>query len=119
KRLAAQLGPWAVSGPALAVGTQALADRSWIEGARQSLDRSAARLDGILRAAKLDCLGGTSLFRLTGTPKASGLFIHLGRAGILARAFAEHPAWLRFGLPASEPEWQRLQNVFATWTDKD
>ena len=47
-RLRAALGPWAVSGPALAVGTQALADAAWIERTRRRLDKASARLDGIL-----------------------------------------------------------------------
>src|SRR6202161_706740 len=38
-RLAAMLGPWAVSGPALVIGTAALADTAWIEAARAGLDR--------------------------------------------------------------------------------
>ena len=36
-RLAAMLGPWAVSGPALAIGTAALADTAWIEATRHRL----------------------------------------------------------------------------------
>src|SRR5262249_18594303 len=36
-RLATKLGPWAVSGPALAIGAAALADRRWIETTRQRL----------------------------------------------------------------------------------
>jgi cobalamin biosynthetic protein CobC len=117
RRLAAQLGPWAVSGPALAIGARALADRAWSETARHHLTQAAARLDAILGAAKIKILGGTTLFRLIQTPAAAKLFDHLGRAGILTRAFPDHPAWLRFGLPASEQEWQRLQEAMAAWVD--
>ena len=69
-RLAALLGPWAVSAPALAVGTAALADRDWIEKTRRRLAEAAARLDAILNGAGLDIVGGTTLFRLV--PDASG-----------------------------------------------
>jgi cobalamin biosynthesis protein CobC len=117
RRLAAQLGPWAVSGPALAIGTQALADRAWSEMTCHYLTQATARLDAILGAAKLKVLGGTTLFRLIQTPAAGKLFDHLGRAGILTRAFPDHPAWLRFGLPASEQEWPRLQEAMAAWVD--
>jgi cobalamin biosynthetic protein CobC len=117
QRVSAQLGPWAVSGPALAIGAQALADRAWIEATRNKLAQAATRLDGILHAAKLEILGGTPLFRLTHTPAAVKLFQHLGRAGILTRAFVDHPTWLRFGLPAAEPQWQRLQEAMAAWAD--
>jgi cobalamin biosynthetic protein CobC len=108
-RLAAKLGPWAVSGPALAVGAAALADAAWIEATRQRLFQASARLDAILIGAGLGIPGGTALFRLVRTPAAPALFHHLGGAGILARNFPDNATWLRFGLPAREEEWQRLQ----------
>jgi len=114
-RLAALLGPWAVSGPALAVGATALADRAWIETTRDNLGTAAARLDAILSGAGLSIVGGTSLFRLARARDAGELFQHLGRAGILIRIFADRADWLRFGLPASEPDWQRLEIAMAAF----
>jgi len=108
-RLSAALGPWAVSGPALAVGTKALADAAWIERTRRRLAKAAERLDAILSGAALEIVGGTTLFRLVRTPAASDLFDHLGRAGILVRVFADHPRWVRLGLPGNAPAWRRLQ----------
>jgi len=108
-RLAAQLGPWAVSAPALAVGAKALADQAWIETTRRRLAQAAARLDAILSGSGLDVIGGTALFRLARTRAANELFHHLGRAGILVRVFPDHPMWVRFGLPAAEQDWQRLR----------
>jgi cobalamin biosynthetic protein CobC len=108
-RLRATLGPWAVSGPALAVGTRALADTVWIEQTRRRLDGAAQRLDEILAGLALTVVGGTSLFRLTQTPAANALFQHLGHAGIWVRAFPDNPNWLRFGLPANERAWRRLK----------
>jgi cobalamin biosynthetic protein CobC len=108
-RLAAMLGPWAVSGPALAIGAAALADSAWIEATQHRLAAASARLDRILIGAGLGIPGGTALFRLVRTPSARALFHHLGRAGILVRNFADNATWLRFGLPAGEEEWQRLQ----------
>jgi len=58
-------------------------------------------------------VGGTSLFRLVHTPAAPELFHHLGGSGILVRRFVHQAAWLRFGLPAVEPEWQRLAAAMA------
>jgi cobalamin biosynthesis protein CobC len=109
RKIAAALGPWAVSGPALAVGTKALADTAWIERTRARLDTSAQRLDAILADLALPLVGGTSLFRLVQTPAANALFQHLGEAGIWVRAFAENPKWLRFGLPGNEAAWKRLK----------
>ena len=59
-RLRATFGPWAVSGPALAIGTQALADTVWIERTRRRLDGAAQRLDEILSGLALSVVGGTS-----------------------------------------------------------
>ena len=115
ERIASLLGPWAVSGPALAVGTQALADRAWIEATRIRLAEAANRLDAILIGSGLDVVGGTTLFRLAQSRAAKDLFHHLGRAGIFARRFPDHPAWLRIGLPAAEPDWQRLQAAMAVF----
>lgn len=110
-RLRASLGPWAVSGPAITIGATALADRSWIEATRRKLAQAAQRLDMLLADAGLDVVGGTSLFRLAQTPAAATQYEALGRAGILVRRFAEHPTWLRFGLPGDEPAWERLEKA--------
>jgi cobalamin biosynthesis protein CobC len=116
RKIAATLGPWAVSGPALAVGTTALADAAWIERTRARLGTSAQRLDAILADLALPLVGGTSLFRLVQTPAANALFQHLGEAGIWVRAFAENPTWLRFGLPGNEAAWKRLKAaLLAFW----
>lgn len=115
KRIALQLGPWAVSAPALAIGTQALADRAWIEATRLQLTRAANRLDAILAESGLDLVGGTPLFRLVRSRAATELFHHLGRAGIFVRKFPDQPHWLRFGLPATEPDWRRLEQAMAAF----
>ena len=114
-RLNAWLGPWAVSGPAIAIGEVALADAAWAGTARALLEREAARLDQLLTAAGLDIVGGTSLFRLVRTPAASGLFHHLGRAGIVVRRFAEQPTWLRLGIPAGAGARDRLCTALASF----
>jgi cobalamin biosynthetic protein CobC len=61
----------------------------------------------------LEVAGGTLLFRLVRSEAAPALFHHLGRAGIMVRRFADQAAWLRFGLPASESQWQRLTAAMA------
>ena len=90
------------------MGAVALADTAWIAAMRAQLADTARRLDTLLIAAGLGVAGGTTLFRLVRTPAAGAVFDRLGRAGILVRRFAGHPSWLRFGLPGSETEWQRL-----------
>jgi cobalamin biosynthetic protein CobC len=114
-RLAAMLGPWAVSGPALAIGAKALADAAWIKKTRNRLAKSAEKLDDLLTDSGLVIAGGTNLFRLARTDAASQLFHHLGCAGILVRRFPERPDWLRFGLPANEKARRRLQIALAAF----
>jgi cobalamin biosynthesis protein CobC len=108
-RLAASLGPWAVSGPAVAIGAKALVDTAWTVRTRRELTQAARRLDAVLAGAGLEVIGGTTLFRLVRVPAANALFHHLGHAGILVRMFPDNATWLRFGLPADESAWRRLE----------
>jgi cobalamin biosynthesis protein CobC len=116
-QLSTRLGPWAVSGPALAIGTTALIDAAWIEQTRSRLAQASQRLDAVLTGAGLAVEGGTTLFRLVRTPHANTLFHHLGRAGILVRSFADNATWLRFGLPGQEEHWRRLQTAMDAFRD--
>ncbi len=106
--LRAALGPWSVSGPALALGAAALADADWRAARAAELGQDAARLDALLRAAGFEIIGGTALFRLAAHESAGLWFERLARRGVLTRSFAERPHWLRFGLPADAQEWGRL-----------
>jgi cobalamin biosynthetic protein CobC len=112
-RLDATLGPWAVSGPAVAIGEKALADDEWKRRTLERLAADAKRLDELLAKADLEIIGGTPLYRLTRSQDASDMFNRLGRAGILVRRFVEEPSWLRWGLPANEDEWRRLGAALA------
>jgi cobalamin biosynthesis protein CobC len=108
------LGSWAISGPAIAAARAALPDQAWRQQAAVRLRRDAGRLDARLARAGLALVGGTLLFRLYETQDAAQLYARLCRHGILVRPFAAHPRWLRFGLPASEAEWVRLDQVLAS-----
>ena len=107
--LRAALGPWSVSGPAIEIGRRALADSDWIDATRNRLAEAASDLDTLLAGVGLRIIGGTALFRLAEHPRAPDLFERLGRAGILVRAFPDHPTWLRFGLPADQTATRRLR----------
>ena len=106
--LRAALGPWPVSGPAIAIGVRALADSDWLEATRARLGQEAARLDLLLQNAGWRIIGGTSLFRLAARADARAAFELLLAAGILARPFADAPDRVRFGIPADETAWERL-----------
>tara|TARA_B100000676_G_scaffold272530_1_gene290601 strand:+ start:446 stop:1465 length:1020 start_codon:yes stop_codon:yes gene_type:complete len=107
------LGPWAVSGPALVIATEAFADTGWHADMRQRLASDAVKLDCLLKAAKIEIVGGTSLFRLGRVADATLIAETLGRSGILVRRFDDRPDWLRFGLPRSDDQWERLARAIA------
>ncbi|WP_092665320.1 threonine-phosphate decarboxylase CobD [Rhizobium sp. NFR12] len=107
-RIEERLGPWAVSGPALHVACEALADAEWQAAMRVRLRADAARLDDLLSAAGIPVFGGTSLFRFIRDRRAQALFQHLGEHGIITRRFSERPDDLRVGLP-EDKDWSRLE----------
>jgi cobalamin biosynthesis protein CobC len=113
--LRAALGPWPVSGPAIAIGVRALTDSGWLEATRVRLNKEGARLDALLHRAGWRIIGGTCLFRLAARDDAHAAFEQLLAAGILARPFADAPDQLRFGIPGDENAWERLTTVLRGW----
>lgn len=113
-RLRDQLGPWIVSGPALAIGTAALADTAWSGYMRAKLIEAATRLDELLTGAGLSIAGGTSLFRLARSENAGALWEQQCHHGILTRKFDTLPHHLRFGLPGNEAAWSRLEEALTS-----
>lgn len=107
--LAEAIGPWAVSGPARAVATAALQDRLWQADMGRGLAAASSRLETLLQVTLGDNTG-TPLFRWLPHPRADWVHEELARRGILVRLFLEvdGSSSLRFGLPGSEAEWQRL-----------
>lgn len=105
------IGPWAVSGPALEIGAQALEDHAWAEATRARLAAGAARLDDLMEAAGARPLGGTTLFRLYDTGDAAAWQAYLARHRIWSRVFPYSRTWLRLGLPAPEL-WDRVEAAF-------
>ncbi|HZH27995.1 MAG TPA: threonine-phosphate decarboxylase CobD [Azospirillaceae bacterium] len=107
-RIEDALGPWAVSGPALAIGAAALSDAAWAAATRARLAADARCLDGLLHDAGLDVVGGTALYRLVASDFALEWFTRLGEQGIYVRRFDHDSRLLRFGLPGTEADWRRL-----------
>jgi cobalamin biosynthetic protein CobC len=102
------LGCWPVSGAAIAIGAQALADARWLQSMRGKLEADAFALSEILTAAGFSLGGGSLLFKLAQASDAPHYFETLAKAGIWARRFQTRPDWLRFGLPASDADRARL-----------
>jgi cobalamin biosynthetic protein CobC len=108
ERIRGELGPWAVSGPALEIGRVALEDDAWLKAAAKRVATDREKLDALLVSAGFTLLGGTALFRLASHPAAQRLVDSLGRQGLHVRAFADQLTWLRFGAPAGEEGFRRL-----------
>ena len=108
------LGDWPVSGPACEIATSALRDTAWIAATRTRLAADRKRLDGVLGRAGLKVIGGTDLFGLFEGREGVDVLDHFARAAILIRGFAATPQFYRFGLPADEAAWRRLEAVCAT-----
>jgi cobalamin biosynthetic protein CobC len=116
-RLRDALGPWAVSAPAIVIGRQALADSAWLDSAFCRLTGEADRLDKLLTNAGLTIIGGTALFRLADAGKRDA-FTALARAGILVRPFPWNTGLLRFGIPHTLSEWERLEATLGSSSAK-
>lgn len=108
-----ELGPWAVSGPALEIGARALGDAQWLRAAGQRLERDSVRLDELLKGAGFAVSGGTPLFRLARHDRAAVVCELLARHGIHVRSFSRQPTWLRFGLPADQNAFERIERALA------
>ncbi len=106
--LRAALGPWPVSGPAIAIGTKALNDLDWTDAMSVRLAEDKKRLDTLLIGNGWRIVGGTRLFRLAAREDAGEVFERLLEAGILTRRFQQAPDQLRFGIPGREAHWERL-----------
>jgi len=108
-RMADRAGPWAVSGPALEIGAEALADRDWRDRSIARLTAETGQADALARRVGWSPLGGTALFRLYETPDAPAAQARLARHHIWSRIFPYSATWLRLGLPGDPAEWVRLE----------
>ncbi len=105
------LGPWHVSGVALAIGAEALSDPAWADETRTRLAQDAAKLDKIVTAKGAVSLGGTDLFRLYQVQDAAAAQAHLARHKIWSRIFPYADNWLRLGLPHPD-RWAQVEAAF-------
>jgi cobalamin biosynthetic protein CobC len=107
-RLRNLAGPWAIGGPAIAIGTAAYRDTVWQDETSTRLHADSARLSALLADAGWPTVGATALFVTVETGDARAAQARLARARIWTRAFPYSAGWLRLGLPGSPGEWDRL-----------
>lgn len=111
QRLAELLGPWTVSGPTRILGQACLLDSAAHQRQIARCAAASQRLADLLSSAGFAPTGGCDLFQYLVTDQAVLLHEFMARRGILLRLFNQ-PASLRFGLPATEQDFQRLQQAF-------
>jgi len=102
-----KLGPWSVAHPTRWVTRQVLANHAWQAEQRIWLAQHSLQLAELLTRHDLAPNGGTALFQWVKTPDAEKIHHQLAHLGILTRLFIETSS-LRFGLPADERAWAKL-----------
>ncbi|NQD95646.1 threonine-phosphate decarboxylase, partial [Pseudomonas sp. CrR25] len=75
------------------------------------------RLSALLHRHGLTPTGGCALFQWLVSPQAAALHEFLAGHGILTRLFANPPS-LRFGLPANQPDWLRLEQALRLFMEQ-
>jgi len=108
KLLAEQVGPWAVSGPTRVLGQACLLDVEGHARQRNRTDEAGKRLAQLLEQYGFAPHGGCALFQWLMIERAAELHEFMAQRGILLRLFT-HNSSLRFGLPADEADWVRLE----------
>lgn len=114
KLLAEQVGPWAVSGPTRVVGQACLSDTQGHARQRLRSEAASERLVEVLERHGLKPQGGCALFQWLISAEAESLYHFMARRGILLRLFT-HNSSLRFGLPAEEADWDRLEQALQAY----
>jgi len=108
EQLASRQDDWSVSHPSRWAGTTVLRNRPWQKRQRIRLSQASERLCGLLSQYVHSHISRTALFAYFQHEKAKDYHQLLAQHGILTRLF-ETPLALRFGLPASEAQWLRLE----------
>ncbi|MFJ3374715.1 threonine-phosphate decarboxylase CobD [Pseudomonas sp. NPDC086112] len=114
KLLAEQVGPWAVSGPTRVLGQACLTDTDGHTRQRIRTDEAGERLALLLEQYGFKPQGGCALFQWLIIECAEALHEFMARRGILLRLFT-HNSSLRFGLPADEADWLRLEQALEAY----
>lgn len=105
--IAADQGPWPVSGPAQFVGQKALADFQWQKQQRECLRVLSQRLAQLLQRTFHAPSQGCRLFQTVNLVGASNIYQQLCRQAIYVRLTDDEKA-LRFGVPQSS-DFARLE----------
>lgn len=115
KDMQSRLGPWAVSGPALAIGARAFQDKHWIDQTCSLLIEQSRQLAAMLSGYGFHIEGSTPLFVYAKHENAGDVFDHMAKHHILVRPFPERPNYLRFGLCKNDETLKRLETALKSY----
>lgn len=101
-------GPWSVSGPALIIGADALANAQWVSNMRLQIRQNAKDQVEVIEACGLQLIGNAGLFMEFEHHNATGIHEALLQEHILVRQFADRSTRLRFGLCENMEQLERL-----------
>jgi cobalamin biosynthetic protein CobC len=109
--LADRLGPWAVSGPALAIASHAFTRLDLVSDLRKRLDKAQALTRSALNMAGVRIVGETPLFFTCDVGDGAVMRHTLASHQILVRAFDHSPSLIRIGLAPDELAAVRLRET--------
>jgi len=107
------LGPWPVSGPALAIAAHVMGDAAQVRIIGESIAARHAATRAVLDRAGLKVTGETALFFLVTCANAVMLHEALMGRHVLTRRFDYAPDWLRIGLTADDRAARHLAAALA------
>lgn len=111
KILSDRLGPWAVSGPALAIAAHAFSRLDLINELRNKLDKAHAMTRSALKMASARIVGETALFFYCDVGDGAAVRDLLASHKLLVRAFDHSPSRIRIGLVPDELSAVRLRET--------
>jgi cobalamin biosynthesis protein CobC len=111
KVLSDRLGPWAVSGPALAIAAHAFSRLDLINELRNKLDKAHAMTRSALKMASVPIVGETALFFYCEVSDGAAVRDLLASHKLLVRSFDHSPSRIRIGLVPDELSAVRLRET--------
>ena len=111
KILSDRLGPWAVSGPALAIAAHAFSRRDLVNELRNKLDKAHAMTRSALKMASGPIVGETALFFYCEVGDGAAVRDLLASHKLLVRAFDHSSTRIRIGLVRDELSAVRLRET--------
>ena len=111
KILSDRLGPWAVSGPALAVAAHAFSRGDLVNELRNKIEKAQAMTRSALNMARVSIVGESDLFFCCEVGDGAAVRDLLASHKVLVRAFDHSPSRIRIGLVPDELSAVRLRET--------